>query len=176
MKITKHVSFILSVIMLLCALTSCSVFDIAIKYNARLYSDATQWVNEDFLKENMVYGAYYRNESGQLCQDDSSPKSRAFVIEDDEQYDTFFKQNSFDVNFEKEVVVLYIFSDTNNRNYILKGLELNDKELTVQVQLQKSLVDDTIMPYQRCLVLKMNKVEIEAVKFEELKRNGYEEL
>ena len=169
MKITKFVSLLLSVIMLSCALTSCSALNI-IKYNAKLYSDAHKWINEDFLKENMVYGAFYNNENGERVYDRISPKSRTFVIENDEQYNQVFKEKSLDVDFEKEFIILYVFSDTSPREYVLTGLKLNDKKLIIQIKLQFSLADDACMPTQRCLVLKMDKVEVENVEFEKIRR------
>ena len=48
----------------------------------------------------------------------------------------------------------------------MKKIEVNDEILTVKTELERKDVDDATMPYQRCIVIKMNKVEINEVKFE----------
>ena len=49
---------------------------------------------------------------------------------------------------------------------LLKRMELKDKTLTVEMRLERRYVDDTVMPYQRCVAIEMNKAEINEVKFE----------
>lgn len=65
------------------------------------------------------------------------------------------------------MVILYIFSDVYpERGYKLKKIEVNDEVLTLKTELEQKNVDDAAIPYQRCIVVKMNKVEINEVKFE----------
>lgn len=65
------------------------------------------------------------------------------------------------------MLILYIFSDVyHEREYKLKKIEVNGGVLTVKTELEQKNVDDSAIPYQRCIVVKMNKVEINEVKFE----------
>ena len=143
------------------------------------YSKAKDWVDEGFLKKNRVRG-YYRNENyiegvnddiPKFIKDTTSPSSRFFIITDKNEYNRIFTKTEIDVNFEKEIVILYIFSDIYLRNYELKRLELNDEILTVEVKMERRRdIVDAVMLYQRCFMLKMNKVAINEVKFELIRR------
>lgn len=175
MKKVKFISFIslgLVLIIILCLLGGWSNNN---KYNAVLYSDATEWIDETFLKDNRVK-AYYPNENyidGQdnpndkYIYDTNSPSSRVFIVSDEVEYSSIFSNSPLDVDFEYEMVILYIFPDVNpNREYKLKKIEVNDKILTVKTNLGRRSVDDATMPCQRCIAIKLNKVEINEVKFE----------
>ena len=133
---------------------------------------------KDFLKENRVKG-YYLNEnyvegvsdvSDKYIEDTESPSSRTFIISNKDEFNRIFSKTQIDVDFEKEIVILYIFSDVNpyRKNYNLKGIKRQNTNLTVQIELEKSEKDDSTMLYQRCLVLKMRKVDIDCVEFEEI--------
>lgn len=168
----KFLSLCLALIMILSLFVGCSNNN---KYNAVLYSDATEWINETFLKDNRVK-AYYPNENyidGQnnpndkYIYDTNLPSSRVFVVSDEGEYSSIFSNSPLDVDFEYEMVILYIFPDVNpNREYKLKKIEVNDEVLTVKMNLGRRSVDDATMPCQRCIVIKLNKVEINEVKFE----------
>ena len=101
--------------------------------------------------------------------DTESPSSRTFIISNKDEFNRIFSKTQIDVDFEKEIVILYIFSDMNpNRNYNLKEIKRQNTNLTVQIELEKSEIDDSTMLYQRCLVLKMRKVDIDCVEFEKI--------
>lgn len=146
-------------------------------YNSKLYNDAEEWIDEKFLKENRVR-AYYRNEdyiegvsdpSDKYIMDETMPSSIVFIIGDENEYNKIFSKSKLDIDLEKEIIILYIFSDVNpSRKYYLKGIDVNDKVLSVQIKLESKRGDDATMPYQRCIVIKMNKVEINEVKFNKL--------
>ena len=168
---SKFISLGLVLIMIFSLLTGCSTN----KYNAVLYSNANEWIDETFLKDNRVK-AYYLNEnyiygesdpSDKYIYDTTTPSSRVFIVTDEDEYNRVFSNSPLDIDFEQEIVILYIFSDVNpTRDYKLKKIEVNDEILTVKTELERKDVDDTTMPYQRCIVIKMNKVEINEVKFE----------
>ena len=171
MKKTKILSLGLMLITIITLLTGC----FNNKYNANLYSNATEWVDETFLKDNRVK-AYYLNENyidGQSDPNDKyiydaiSPSSRVFIVDDETEYNKIFSNSPLDIDFEHEMIILYIFSDVYPaREYKLKKIEINGKVLTVKIESNHKNVDDATMPYQRCTVVKMNKVEINEAKFE----------
>lgn len=145
------------------------------RYNAVLYSNATEWIDKTFLNDNKVK-AYYFNENyidGQsdpndkYIYDEASPSSRVFIIDDESEYNRIFSNFPLNIDFEHEMVILYIFSDVYPaREYKLKKIEVNGEVLTVKTELEQKNVDDVAIPYQRCIVVKMNKVEINEVRFE----------
>lgn len=168
---SKFLSLGLVLIIIFGLLTGC----LNNKYNAVLYSNANEWIDETFLKNNRVK-AYYLNEnyiygesdpSDKYIYDTTAPSSRVFIIKDEDSYNRIFSNSQLYIDFEKEMVILYIFSDVNpTREYKLKKIEVNDEILTVKTELERKNVDDATMPYQRCFVIKMNKVEINEVNFE----------
>lgn len=143
-------------------------------YNSILYNGVEEWIDDDFLRENRVY-AYYRNENyiegvsdpdEKYILEETLPSSLVFIITEENEYNKIFTKSELDIDFESENVILYIFTDTNpSRKYNLKGIDVNDKVLYVQIGLERKNVNDATMPYQRCILIKMNKVEINEANF-----------
>ena len=160
--------------------TGCSI----IKYGATLYSQADEWINEAFQKENMISGAYYINEN--YIYDVSSPEDeeiyiqyttlpsdRLFIITEEDQYNQVFSIGSerLGVDFEDQMLIVYTFADTTRKNRLLVDMNLNDGVLEITYKKEKSIKDyfapvgDTCMPYQRWFVVKMEKFDVQSVVF-----------
>lgn len=68
------------------------------KYNAKMYSKSNDWIKKDFLEDNKVMGAYYfnpdyiegNNDVEEGYYDDSSPRSRTFIITEEETFHQIF--------------------------------------------------------------------------------------
>lgn len=168
----KFLSLILVLLTFLSLFAGCSNNN---RYSAVLYSNATEWIDKTFLNNNKVK-AYYLNEkyidgqsnpSDKYIYDEASPSSREFIVSDEVEYNRIFSNSPLDIDFEHEMVILYIFSDVYpEREYKLKKIKVNDEVLTLKTEFEQKNVDDAAIPYQRCIVVKMNKVEINEVKFE----------
>lgn len=163
--------FLAAVTVLVCmfALAGCNV----IKYNAEMNSFAKELVSAEFLNENRVK-AFYLNEnyvegeslpSEKYIFDDKSPQSRTFLIKEKEEFNSIFSGYSNEIDFEKQMVLLHIFSDTNVRGYKLSKIDLNEKTLNVFYRLEQGYKKDNVMLYQRCLMVKLDKLEVETVNF-----------
>lgn len=165
-------SFI-SILFGLCFLMGCG----GNKYNAVLYSHAESWISEDFLNENRVK-AYYPNKDyvegesnpwEKYIYDKESPDSRTFIISNQDEFAKIFTKYDSTVDFERQIVILYIFGDVYpNRDYYLNKLTLNEQSLKIYYRLENRNGDDATMPYQRCFMIKMDKVEFNTVDFEEV--------
>lgn len=144
------------------------------KYNAVLYSHADKLVSEEFLKENRVK-AYYRNENyvegvsdwkDRNIYEADAPEELIFIITDKDEFEKIFVKYDLTVDFEKEIVILYIFPDIYpGRDYYLKKIDLNEQSLDIYFKLQKIKGKDATMPYQRCFMVKLDKVEFKEVNF-----------
>ncbi|MDE7161834.1 MAG: hypothetical protein K2N65_03635, partial [Anaeroplasmataceae bacterium] len=139
------------------------------KYNATLDSNAKQYINKAFLNENRVKGAYYLNDayiegesdpSEKYILDTASPSSRTFQLEE-EKFNDIFSNYPFPVDFEKEMVVLYIFTDIYPRKYNLDGIDVNGTTLNIYYKLEQGNKKDAVEPYQRCFLVKLNILEID---------------
>ncbi len=167
----KNKVFSLFILMMfICILSSCSVY----KYHAKIYNQAKEWISEEFLKENRVR-AYYVDENyvegvsdpwTEVIFEPNKPSERTFIIKEQDEFTKIFTKYVEEyVDFEKEMVILYIFSDVYIRDYHLKKIIYENQTLTIHIKLQhiNSKIDDAVQLYQRCLMIKMDKLEIDSV-------------
>lgn len=144
------------------------------KYNVVIYNNATEWISEDFLKDNKVK-AYYLNEdyiegesdlSNKYIYDETSPTFRTFIITQQDEFVKIFSKYDGAFDFENEIVLLHIFSDVNpNRDYHIKKVNYQNQVLTIHLQLQNKASHDSTAPYQRCIMIKIEKLEIDSINF-----------
>lgn len=165
----KIAIIILNIVFALCVVgCSCKIS----KYKAEILNCKNEIFNEDFLNNNRVKG-YYPNpdyiegeyNTNKNIKDNDSPKSRTFVIDTESKYNDIFTTKPFDIDFNKQMIILYIFSSDTTTNYILKNIEIKDKILKIKIKLENTNVDAGCILHQRCIVIKMNKVEINSVEF-----------
>lgn len=174
MKRRNFVMVFLALLVLLNPLTGCA----SLKHGATLYSTANEWIDESFLAQNRVSGAYYTNEKytdphgsePKYIKYPGEPKTRTFIISNREEYDKIFTASPIRVDFEKKMVILHTCADVSLREYNIKELVVSDKALTVKVKQVYKDVNDSVEPYQRCFMLVMQRTEISEVKFEEIRR------
>lgn len=166
----------LKIVLIALALAIVPIFGVAgcgNKYHAVLYSKSNEWIDEDFLKENHVKGYYPNDEyiegevdgGDKYIYDNDSPASRTFIITDAEKLNAIFTKCTVDVNFDKEMVILYIFSDVYPRGYRLKTLKMDGQSLNIYYKLENKKGNDAVMLYQRCFMVVLDKLDIEAVEF-----------
>ena len=176
MKKRKPIAAGLVLLILLQFLTGCAT----IRYGATLYSDTEEWLDDAFLEENKISTAYYRNPNftdihgsePKWIKYPDEPKTRTFIITEKEEYDRIFTKSPVEVDFEKEMAILYTSSDTNlgTREYHVKTMDIVDGALTVGIRVESSDKLDSVQPYQRWFVLIMKKMEINEVNFEKIRR------
>ena len=143
-----------------------------IPYNAVLYSNANGWMNEDFLKENLTRGCRYVDESGEAvnASGDEYPVFVTKVITTVESFDEKFSEFPPKVDFEKEIILVYIFTDIYPaRNYNLQKIMLNGTIIDLEYKIEKPKGKDAAMPAQRCFVVKLDRIDVSAASFIEVK-------
>lgn len=140
-----------------------------------MYSTSEEWILTSFLKDNKVRGAYYKNpdyvdgadDSGdEYYYDETSPNYRVFIINDQETYNAIFKEDALTVDFDKETVYLYIFADVHpDREYYIHDISFEEEKLNIYFKLEHSNKKGATAPYQRCLIVKMDKNNASTVEF-----------
>lgn len=158
----------------LCFLAGCS------SYNAVLDSYANKLIDEEFLKNNLTYGIFYRNENFdpekydyrdpstyRFIKDTMSPEDRTYIITEEQKFKEIFTKYDGTIDFENEMVVLFIFTDDNPGNYKLRDVILNGTHLNVKYDYEEWDLGDVgcVRSYQRCFMLKMEKIEFSDVEF-----------
>ena len=91
--------------------------------------------------------------------------SRTFIISDEETFNEIFTGDDFSVDFDNEMLLLYIFPKMYPRNYILKKIIVEGRKISVSVEIEKRNVNDAAMPSQSCLLVKMDRIEIDSAEF-----------
>ncbi len=78
----------------------------------------------------------------------------------------FFAGDELEVNFDKEMVLIYIFADIYpNRNYIINNILKEGEKVKIYLELEKNNKKDATAPYQRVLIVKMEKLDISEAEF-----------
>lgn len=161
-------SFIAVIALLVFFLNGCGK---EINYNAAVAGGVYK---EDFLKENKTSGAYYKNEnydpedenSDEYVLDEKSPRSRTFVITGQSQLDEIFESFSTPIDFEKQMLVVYVYTDCYLRTQILKSVKLSDNVLKIKFKIESGEPGhgDARKPYQRTFAVMLDKLNVEAVE------------
>lgn len=133
---------------------------------------------ENFLKENRVC-AIYRNENYDPTDDESeeyvwdttSPVDRTFMVRNEAELNEIFLDFP-EVDFEKEMVLIYIYASVYSRPRKIKSVVFQETNLTIQFQYNKGKFGhaDASMPHQSVLIVKMDRLDVTNVKFELLHR------
>lgn len=167
----KKLIILLSVLLLpLLTFTACGGND----YNAVLYSHAEEQLDEEFLKEYRVK-AYYPNEnyiegesepSEKYLYGETLPSSLTVIFTEQEKFNKINTNDSLTVDFENEFIIFYFFPDVYpDRKYNLDRIVLKEQILNIYCELEDKDVNDAVMPYQRCLMVKLNKIKYIAINF-----------
>lgn len=158
-------------IVLLIVLSSLSACG-KVKYNAKIYNMSEESFLSSFLEENKVKGAYYKNPDypddadKKYYYDETSPACRTFIVNNPDDYSLFFAGDELGVNFDKEMVLIYIFADVNPcRNYLLEKVVVDGETAKIYFGLEKSDKKDATAPYQRVLIVKTDKLDINEAEF-----------
>lgn len=144
------------------------------KYNAVVMESGFSFKSE-FLSENMTLGAYYYNENydaeaedpeDEYLRDETSPSHRIFVVKNQDECNLIFSDFQ-QVDFGKEMLLVYCYTDIYGRPRIIKSIELEGATLSVDFALKQAKpgVGDASMPQRRILVIKIKALDVETVSF-----------
>ena len=101
--------------------------------------------------------------------DDTKPAERLYIIKNQEECNSIFIEPQ-SVDFEKEMILVYIGSTVNSRSVIVKQVKLEEKKLKVEFTVKKGKrgYKDSSMPKRRLILIKIAKLDIDAVEFAEI--------
>jgi len=151
-----------------------------LRYRAKMYSYCNEWIDPTFLENNMIKSTRFNNpnyneDEGQSPENpkyfgapDDAPSVRTFIITEKEAFDEIFTNSPITVNFDKEMIVLYMFGCVypSGQNYTLKKIEVEGDTATVYFKLDKKPWDNrknAVELWHRCMVVKMKKLDISTV-------------
>ena len=180
MKKTKFTALLMLLIIVSTFLTGCvsvSGTYAKLKYGAKMYSQCDEWILPSFFDKNKISGVAYKNPdyvegvddySEKYYTDYDAPRTRAFIVNDEETYNEIFKENSLKVDFDKETVFVHILSTTTATNiYVIDDIAVDSGKVSIYFIKRNflSIFMDGTAPSPICLVVKMDKIDVDNVEF-----------
>lgn len=135
--------------------------------NCQIVSDelSSDTLKDSFLKENRTSGAYYDGDVA--LEGNDIPKSRTFIIKTQDEYDTIFENAAnINVDFSSELLILYAFTTEYHRDISLDDWKVEGKTISITYEMKdpSKNVGDAARPFQRFLLIKMNKLDIDSAE------------
>jgi len=91
------------------------------------------------------------------------------LIQNKEDFDKAFREFPTELDFEKEMLCIYIFTcNYMGLPYEIIKMSLDDRLLKIEVDFispKKGAIGSATIPKQRCLVVKMDKLDITTAEF-----------
>lgn len=140
-------------------------------YNAAIYNDTSQFFRKDFLKSNLTFGCYYKDDDGQNVHvtDEGIPRYYSYVVKTEERVTEIFSEPPFVTNFDEQMLIIHIFTSPYSRPYKIAKVIFNDGELCIDIKLKSANgLKDATAPGQRVLIIKMDKLDFDTLVVNEI--------
>ncbi|MDE5600875.1 MAG: hypothetical protein K2J16_00050 [Clostridia bacterium] len=140
------------------------------------YNDVHRLMKEDFLKQNRTYGVAYDVDAYDSVIDEwvkktqydkTSPKTRDIIVDSEDKFSEVFNEFPVTINFEKEMLVIHMFTVINGRPALLNKTVLKNGNLKVYFKIKPARpgYNDTTMPGQKAIAVKIKKTELNSIEF-----------
>lgn len=133
-------------------------------------------LRNEYIEANLTYGAnyYYSEENEDYIKVENStsyPETRTYVIKDETALNEAYSTPS-EIDFEKEMLLIHFYTDIYSRVRYLGKVQIDENNvLKIEFDIVPNPgVGDASMPVQKVLVVKVDKLEVNAVEFKYLKR------
>ena len=183
----KRLAVLTTVLLLLITpLSGCSKW----RYGAKMYSSyatnaSNALVKEEFINQNKIYGGRYPNpnyygegletedekdlNNYSYLDDTTSPESRTFIITDRETFDSIYVEDALEVDFDKQMVILYLHLKSTGRLkcYDIDKIKIDEKQATIYYKKKEdhSNKKGGSGRYKWCTTVVMKKMDITSVEF-----------
>lgn len=149
----KIIVFLICIILLLC-LQGCGKH----KYNCVLYDNISDNIKYDFKEKHITRFAYFNRIP---YNDISYPKNYTLVIENSEKLNEIFNNVPFEINFDKQIAVLYVYTT----NYAASSCKLkkvkiidNKCDIYVKENLGPKGTGSASIPTTRFIIITLDKI------------------
>jgi len=137
------------------------------KYNLEIL-DKYEFV-DGFLEKYKIRDSFYidPNSNEYVLNDPSLPEDYTLIIRNEEDYNKIFK-DSLKINFDKVMLVVYIYSSVYSSEVKITEVELEDGELSIDFK-HKLVVraGSASMPLQKYIVFKLDKLNFHKIDVDE---------
>lgn len=171
MKKIISVMFILFLSVFICGCENDVEFS-STKYDSKVFDNVNDNIDKSYLSLNRIKNIYYLNPdyvegltepSGKYILDNNNenlPDSYTVVIDNKEQYNSIFADETYLVDFNERILVMYSFADYYPRNIFISNIEELDGNIMISLKRKSSNRKDSVAPYQRCVLISLNKQDI----------------
>lgn len=125
--------------------------------NATIYDNVQSYLHDNYLNNNMT-------RSPSVGGSDRHPEYIINVIRSQKEFAAAAQENHIDIDFDKEVLILYFFTDLYmGFECRLQNIQVNDRKLNINIF---HAIDDapcTSLPTQRCLAIKTTLSDFDSV-------------
>lgn len=158
-KVLKILAIIVLVVLVAALVVSNLSYISVWKYHAKLYDYAVDWINEDFASANQVG---FDGDGPLLVE-------KTFIVDTQEKYYEIFIDGLEieDIDFNNQMIVVCTHATSSHRQIFLTGISVTEGVLEISYRMEnKPLVLDASIPYQRWMVVVMDKLNVDSVVFE----------
>jgi hypothetical protein len=157
----KKYFIIMIMIFVLLLFTGCSKH----KYDVKIINENFEFHN-GVLENYMTYGAFDEANNNYI-NDISTPEDFTLVIKNEKQLDEMFSKFP-NVNFEKEMIIIYIYTGIYNAERKITEVEYEHGELSIDFDYRlKPGTGSASIPMQRVLIIKMKLLDVYEVDIDE---------
>lgn len=140
------------------------------------YNDVHRLMKKDFLAQNITLGVYYDVDVYDSVidewvkkpqRDTTSPETRDIIVDSEEKFSEIFNEFPVNINFEKEILVIHMFTVINGRPALLNKTVLKNGNLKVYFKIKPARpgVKDTSAPGTKAIAVKIKKTELNSIEF-----------
>ncbi|MCH5164230.1 MAG: hypothetical protein J1F36_04360 [Clostridiales bacterium] len=137
-----------------------------IPYHAEIYNDIEDYMREEFIITHLTKEGFYTDKDGnEYSGDVSDPTDIVYFISNEQQFSEVFLQFPVEVDFDSEMIVVYMFSAYTRREMVIESITLNEETLIMSVKSKerRGYIPDCTAPHQRYFAIKMDKVNVKEV-------------
>ena len=137
------------------------------------------YFTESFWKESIISTVTYYNEDFDINDENSreytkypnAPKQIIKIVDKQEEYEQTFTHQE-DIDFENNMLIVWVFRSFNQYTYNLKKVVQEDKKLNIEYTKSRTgccFVYNSSAPMRRYIVISMDKLDVDTVEFTERK-------
>lgn len=135
------------------------------KYNVTIV-DNDYTFKQGILENYKTYGSFDEKNNNYI-NDKSVPEEYTLVIKTQNELNEMFSVFP-NVNFEKEMVIVYIYTGIYNAKRKITDVEYEEKELSIEFDYKLKMgTGSASIPMQRVLIIKMNLIDAYEIDIDE---------
>ena len=139
------------------------------KYHAKILREEEYMFSENFIENHLPKGVLV-DARGRIVSFETkeNPEDYTYSIHSWQEAEEFFCVFTGAIDFEKEMLLVYVFKSISREEKNLKDVKLQSGVLTIRYEYRHSkdaIADNATSPRQNFLVLKIDKITFEKVEF-----------